>query len=64
MKVVKCDLIMGVMGLNEEVKKMLYYVGSSKAVRMPTENRLTRPLDRASSRVGRTSKQNVSSSLL
>ena len=32
---------MGVMNLNEEVEKMLYYAGSSKAVRMPTEGRST-----------------------
>ena len=59
-----CDLNMGVMNLNEEVEKMFYYAGSSKAIRMPTKGRSTRPLDRVSSRVGRASRQNVSSSFL
>ena len=39
MKVIECDLTMEVMGLNEEMEKMCYYVGSSKAVRM----KATRP---------------------
>ena len=59
-----CDLNMGVINLNEEVEKMLYYAGSSKAIRMPTKGRSTRPLDRASSRVSRASRQNISSSFL
>ena len=32
---------MGVMNLNEEVEKILYYVGSSKAVRMSIKGRST-----------------------
>ena len=32
---------MGVMSLNEEVEEMLYYVGSSKAVKMLTEGSST-----------------------
>ena len=47
---------MGVMRLTEEVEKMLYYARSSKPVKMPSEGRSTRPLDRASSKVGRASK--------
>ena len=54
------DLNMGVMNLNEEVKKMLYYVGSNKTVRMPPEGRSTRPLNRASSWVGRANKRILS----
>ena len=41
MKLVMCDLTMEVMGLNEEVENMLYYVRSSKAVRMSVEGRST-----------------------
>ena len=53
---------MGVMSLNEEAEKMIYYARSSKTVQKPPEGRSIGPLDRASSWVGRASKQNVSSS--
>ena len=64
MKVMKYDLLMGVMGLNKEMQTIIFYVSVDQTVQKPPVGRSIKLVDRASSWVGRADKYNTSSSFM